>query len=781
MVKSKFDHLFDFIGKKKIILIIIFLLIIIGSFIRINDVAFVNDISIMLPDSPKINRSLNFINTSEMSDTIAFSITTNDPANNNLISLTDSFSAEIKKITHITNVITGVENLDISKIKTDLAALLPLLLSKQDYALFENIEEQDYLTDQARQMFIMLTTPGSSLLQTSMSTDPFGWSKPILKKMTTLSKAMGFNVDLYNNHFVDKTHQYALVIAKTSVPVTDADTSEVLLAAIDNTIKQFSELKIEAVCGHKHTLSNQNIIKKDIFVTSVIITLAFIGLMLFMFKTFDALSIFILPFFAIIISVFISTFIFKTLSLFMIGFAAVIAGFSVDYGIHLFTAWKTKGYQKFKDTIKPVIIASLSTMGVFVSFFVSSVYGYKELAIFSIISIVICVILSILLLPHFWRKKGKLKNLNIPSELSLSKSKIVLAVWGVIFFISMSCLLNSNFTKATDISKFDGSEQSIFDTEDRFHTIWGGKKRPGVIVTPGKDVETAWQDYDSIADELTGKKLGFNSLAILLPSQKKQRENLKTWKAFWTKDKILNVKEQFLNATNSYGFQKDFFEPFFLLLESKDLEPESRVPDILKMFEANFINYAETNRLLSFFDDTKENTQTIASVLKQFPDSYIVSRRELSTLIGEQLIMDMKKISLFAGCWILGLIIFFLKKPKPIFLSLLPVITSIPFVFLVLKIFSMDVTAIILVTLIIILGLSLDYGVFISNADCVKKRESVIIAASFSVITTIMGAGALLFASHPVMFSIGVTLVSGVTAAYFSAVFCIPAFQKVFK
>jgi predicted exporter len=780
MLKSKFDRLFDFIGKNKFILLLVFSLVIIGSFIRINSVNFVNDISIMLPDSPKINRSLNFINTSEMSDTIVFSVTSINP-DKNLISLTNGFAKELKKVPQITKVVTGVENLDISKIKTDLAKLLPLLLSKQDYALFKDIEEETYLPEQVRQMFVMLTTPGSSLMQGSMGIDPLGWSNPLLKKLTTLSKSMGFDVELANNHFVDKTHKYALVIAKTSVPVTDADNSESLLLAIDKITRLFPGLKIETICGHKHTVSNQNIIKQDILVTTVMITLAFIGIMLFMFKTFDALSIFILPFFAIVIAVFISSFIFPSLSFFMIGFAAVIAGFSVDYGIHLFAAWKTKGYEGFKDTIKPVIIASLSTMGVFVSFFVSSVYGYKELAIFSILSIVVCVVLSIFFVPHFWRKKGTLKTLNIPSDLSLSKSKLVLVVWGILFVLSMACLVNSNFTKATDITKFDGSEQSIFDSETAFHNIWGGKKRPGVIITPGADIERAWQDYELISAKLAPKMAGFNSLAMLLPSQKQQKENLKTWKEFWTKDKIARVKDKFLKATTPYGFQSDFFDPFFVLLESNHLETQSRVPDGLKMFEPNFINHTDTYRLLSFFNDTKENTQLVASVLKDYPDSYIVSRRELSSLIGEKLILDMKKISLFAGCWILGLIILFLRKPKQIFLALLPVASSIPFVFLVLTVFSMDVTAIILITLIIILGLSLDYGVFISNADSVKKRDSVIIAASFSMITTIMGAGALLFASHPVMFSIGVTLVSGVTAAYLSAVFCIPAFQKVFK
>lgn len=781
MLKSKFDRLFDFIGKKKILLLLVFALVVVGSFVRISRLAFVNDVSIMLPDSPEINRSLNFINTSEMSDTIVFSITSMDPSNKNLLSLTNGFSNELKKVPQITKVVTGVENLDISKIKTDLAKLLPLLLSQQDYALFKDMEAKTYLPDQARQMFVMLTTPGSSLMQESMGIDPLGWSNPLLKKLTTLSKSMGFDVELVNNHFMDKTHQYTLVIAKTSVPVTDADNSESLLAAIDEIGRLFPDLKIETICGHKHTVSNQNIIKRDILVTTVIITLAFIGMMLFMFKTFDALSIFILPFFAIVIAVFISSFIFPALSFFMIGFAAVIAGFSVDYGIHLFAAWKTKGYERFKDTIKPVIIASLSTMGVFVSFFVSSVYGYKELAIFSILSIVVCVILSIFFVPHFWRTKGTLKKFNIPSDLSLPKSKLVLGVWAILFVLSMACLVNSNFTKATDITKFDGSEQSIFDSEARFHNIWGGKKRPGVIVTPGVDIERAWQDYERISQKLAPQMTGFNSLALLLPSQKKQNENLKTWKEFWTIERRSRVKDRFLNATTPYGFQPGFFDPFFALLESAHLETRPRVPDGLKMFEPNFITRADTVRLLSFFDDTQENTRIVASVLKDYPESYIVSRRELSSLIGEKLILDLKNISLFAGCWIIGLIIFFIRKPKQIFLALLPVASSIPFVFLVLTVFSMDVTAIILITLIIILGLSLDYGVFISSADSVKRRDSVIIAASFSMITTVMGAGALLFASHPVMFSIGVTLVSGVTAAYLSAVFCIPAFQKVFK
>ncbi|MCD4742516.1 MAG: hypothetical protein K8R67_08600 [Desulfobacteraceae bacterium] len=776
-----FDNLFNFIGRNKIIFLILFIAIIAGSFVQIFRQNFVNDISVMLPDSPELKRSLNFINSSDMSDTIAFSLTFKPDSNKNLLSKTDEFSNKLKKLDLINTVTTGIEDLDITTLKKDIATLLPLLLGKDDYHLFENTEDEEGISRQVKQMFIMLTTPGSSFLQTSIGTDPFSWSNHILNKLQVLSKSMGFNVELENNHFIDKTHQHTLVIAKTSVRVTDAENSEALLLSIDKIINLFPDLNIITICGHKHTLSNQKVVKKDIYITTIIITISFILLMLFTFRTFDALTIFILPFFAIILSVFISSFILKSLSFFMVGFAAVIAGISVDYGIHLFTAYKTNGYTRFKKTIKPVLIASLSTMGVFVSFFVSSVQGYKELAVFSILSIIICVILSILFLPHFWIKKKFISKVQVPSELSLNKSKLVLIAWGIILFLSIICMTNSDFLKATDISAFDGSEQKVFDAESQFYSIWGGEKKPGVIITQGDDIETAWKAYESITKELETDIKGFNSLAILLPSISQQQQNLNDFKNFWSLNKIESLKEKFLKETARYGFKKNVFDNFFLLLEADSINATAQIPDVLKIFKKHFVKEDKPVQLFSYFSDTKENLLKVESTVKDYPDSYVVSRRELSSQIGKQLILDLKKISIFAFCWVFVLIILLLKKPSHILLSLLPVVTSISFVFLVLNLLSMEVSAIILITLIIILGLSLDYGVFISSAEPGKELNSVIVATTFSMLTSLMGAGALLFASHPVMFSIGTTIVSGVIAAYLSAVFCIPAFKKVLK
>ncbi len=781
MIEYIFDKLFYFIGQNKIkILFLLFLLLFI-AFFRISNVNFVNDISIMLPDSPELKRSLNFINNSEMSDTIAFSIKLKKNSKKDLFYETDCFAKKLKRVSLINEVSTGIENFNISELRKEIVRLLPLLIAKEDYQIFKDIKTKKGIAEKIRQMFIMLTTPGSAFLQDTITTDPFNWSNHILNKLQVLTKSMGFNVELHNNHFVDKTHLYTLIIAKTSAPVTDAEKSEILIRDINKIIKTLPELKIVTICGHKHTLSNQKVVKNDIYITTIIISLSFIGLMLFVFKTFDALSIFILPFFAIVFAVFISSFIQNSLSFFMIGFAAVIAGISVDYGIHLFTAFKTKGYAGFKDIIKPVIIASLSTMGVFVSFFASSVQGYKELAIFSILSIIICVILSIFFLPHFWRKKSLAPNINITVNLSRGKSKLVLCLWSIILFFSILCLANSDFLKAIDISAFDGSEPEVINAETQFYDVWGGRKKPGIIVTTGKNIEPLWQNYESITNQLKNKIDGFNSFALLVPSKKQQIINLKTFKEYWTKDKINKLNKEFINLIQPYGFQKKSFDPFFKLLVSNNLTIKTQIPDSFKIFEKHFIKQINSSyNLLSYFNDTDQNLAKIRTILKNYPGSYIVSRRELSSTIGKQLIIDLKKISLIALCWMVILIIILIRKPAHIFLSLVPVITSISFVFLILHLLSLQVSAIILITLIIILGLSLDYGVFISTAERKKNLKSVIVATSFSMVTSLMGAGALIFADHPVMFSIGITLVSGISAAYLSAVFCIPAFKKVF-
>jgi predicted RND superfamily exporter protein len=51
-------------------------------------------------------------------------------------------------------------------------------------------------------------------------------------------------------------------------------------------------------------------------------------------------------------------------------------------------------------------------------------------------------------------------------------------------------------------------------------------------------------------------------------------------------------------------------------------------------------------------------------------------------------------------------------------------------------------------------------------------------AVTLSAVTTLIGAGALLLARHPVLFSIGVTMVTGVLGGYVSSMLVVPSLYR---
>jgi predicted RND superfamily exporter protein len=53
-------------------------------------------------------------------------------------------------------------------------------------------------------------------------------------------------------------------------------------------------------------------------------------------------------------------------------------------------------------------------------------------------------------------------------------------------------------------------------------------------------------------------------------------------------------------------------------------------------------------------------------------------------------------------------------------------------------------------------------------------------AVTFAAATTLMGAGVLLFARHPALHSIGVTLVAGVGCGYLAAIGVVPVLCEWF-
>ena len=127
------------------------------------------------------------------------------------------------------------------------------------------------------------------------------------------------------------------------------------------------------------------------------------------------------------------------------------------------------------------------------------------------------------------------------------------------------------------------------------------------------------------------------------------------------------------------------------------------------------------------------------------------------------------------GC-LLGLLF---RNFKRLLLALVPVISGILFMVGVMGGLGISFNLFNIVAAVLIMGLGVDYGIFMVNKISQNVDDHTERAVFVSGLTTLAGFGALVLARHPALHSIGLTVLLGISAAIPSALLVIPAvYQK---
>ena len=85
-----------------------------------------------------------------------------------------------------------------------------------------------------------------------------------------------------------------------------------------------------------------------------------------------------------------------------------------------------------------------------------------------------------------------------------------------------------------------------------------------------------------------------------------------------------------------------------------------------------------------------------------------------------------------------------------------------------------------MVATILVIGLAVDYGIFIV-CTCDKSRNDAACNAVFvSGLTTFVGFGSLMVARHPAMYSIGISVAAGIIPALLCALTLLPYLTRIF-
>jgi predicted exporter len=765
--------------------------LIVASVIGLKFVKYNNNIEVMLPQKASVQNTMRFLREANFSDKLVISLKLNNKlqTTQDLIFAADQLAASIKSSPLIKQVVSNVSSGDMASEMVTFLKFAPQLSGADDLSKIESQITPDNVRERLRVIYLQSLSPAGSFLMPFLRADPLGLFSGILRNIESLSLSLGYDVVINNGHFISRDGRHAMVIVKTPVVLTDGFGARELITYLRGAFKQLPAfVSADIIAGHVHTVSNEDVIKKDVWITSIIASLAFLLLFLIYFRDLRAVMIFLAPFAAVAVSINIAYFVFKDLSYSVIGMGTVISGIAIDYGIFVYVAVKKAGgsHETIKQVIKPVMHGALTTICSFVVFFFSSVNGYHQLAFFSILSIILCLMFSIFILPHFFSKeKSPVSTLEVlgPAIPFSFKSRDTLCI---LFWTAILALMFISGTKLrfnNDITQFDGVGPEVVSAEEEFHKVWGGKVMPAVLVVSAKTLDGAYQKNTDIY-EAAVKNIGkdnFTSLASVWPGLTSRKANVLPWQEFWNSETESKVKNMLADYGKIYNFSQDAFHPFFEQLHSAEnfeVEPKGfSFFDHLK--EQYVIEKKDGYQVLSFFPDEKKYITRLSAVCDDHPGAFIVSRKKFSNTVSHALGSELIFLSVAAVLLTVVITFLLLKNIRLSIIALTPVITSIVMIAGVLPLVGLAVNMSSIIASMIVLGDVSDYGMFVAYECKHKCRTGTFRAVTFAALTTLIGAGALLFARHPMLFSVGVTLVTGVLSGYLSSMIVIPPLYRM--
>ena len=663
-----------------------------------------------------------------------------------------------------------------------------------EIAAIEQQLTQPAVREQVRRLYRQMLKPQGMLMMKLLRSDPLNLAAAQLARLKELSTAFGYEVVMKNGQLMHPDGQHVMLIVETPVELTDHAGSSAMLAFLNEQAALLDEgITAEIICGHQHTVSNQTIVKADIQRTAGIAGLFFLVIFLVFFRDLRAVLVFLIPGASVLVAIFAADLIMGPLALLVVGLSAFIAGIAVDYGIHIYVAVRRQGhvFAVVQQIAGPICLGALTTASAFLSFLFSDVPGYRQLGCISIISILLSLLYALLVLPWFIRRSEKIGLLGPVigrcRPLLLSRRTLRWVGTMCVLLAGLGVYWSVQVPFDHNVEHLDGAHSSIRNAEEAFMQQWGpGLAGQGLLAVTTTNYALAQELNQQIYDEVSATMPDgrFVSFASVWPSPKKQAEQVREWNDFWQNGRREQLRGLLQEAGATYHFSADAFTPFLdelCIFQQPLQEPEGN--GVFDAIKDRFVqSVADGWRIVSFFPDTEAYETLLSDIQQRIPESFLVSRRALYADFSKEMSNELQRMAVIAGCLIVGVTLLVMRNIRLAMLALIPAGAGVLGMLSLMHWIGHPLNAANLIASVVVLGLCIDYGIFITASCRRPELSGTGHAVSLSMLTTLAGSTVLLFARHPALHSVGISLTAGILSGYLAAMLLVPLlYQLVMK
>lgn len=667
---------------------------------------------------------------------------------------------------------------------------LPLFLNETDYKSIEVRLEKDSIQNRLKENYKSLISPAGLVTKEYLFKDPLSITYLGLKKLEELQ--LGDDFELYHNYLITKDKKHLLLFISPSLPASETDKNGVFVKKLQdiqtNLDREFKGVKGEFFGGVLYSVANADQIKKDIKITIGIAMGILLVLLVFYYrKIYVPLLIFLPGILGGITAIAFLYLLKGSISAISIGIGAILLGISIDYALHILTHYRKNSdlSQLYKDVTRPVLMSSATTAIAFLCLLFVHSEALNDLGIFAAVSVLVSSIFSLILIPLFYKAPkfavvnqstfiDKISAIEFHTKKPLVIFMILLFLGGLFFFTKVE------FNK--DLSAINYQSEEIRQVEENIENIVGRAAKSIYLVSYGNSTDQALDYNNSLYTELSdlkkkGEIANFSSIGGVVLSTSTQLEKLEQWQSFWTPEKRDQIQANLIGASAEFGFKPESFEHFYQLL-SKDFEPIGLEDyrHTTNLYLDDFISSGTDFSTVTTSVDIKE--KEIEAVLHKFQDDehlVVIDRKQLNQSFLGNLKNDFNKLILYSVMAVFLFLLLSYRSLELTILTLFPILITWVIALGIMAVFKIEFNILNIIISTFVFGLGLDYSIFVTNAflkeyefgsDVLKTYRTSIL---LSVITTLLGIGALFFAKHPALRSISLVSIIGVISAVFTA------------
>lgn len=664
------------------------------------------------------------------------------------------------------------------KVMDFLLANAPNLVGEADRSRMKALLTPEAIAASLSRAKQELATPQGMAMKNVIRHDPLGLRFILFPRLRTYQNMS--NATVSGGYLFSQDYRAILLTGRGNVAMTDADGAKRLVESVDSIRTKLPDnMTASLIGGLAYTHANATTIKRDILVVSSV-SLCGLGLIfLLFFRTARVAGVFIAPLIALGAAMGGMGLFHGEVSAIVIGFGSVLIGISIDFSMHVYFALaKHQGSpgEAVQATFKPIMSCALTSCTAFAALYFSGMAGINQLATFAICGLVVAALFSLLVLPHM-AGKATFVGKSTPSKSTTQRPGAALGL--LTCFLAAALWFGMSIQLDPDLRSIGYEPDDIRQAEQEFKTTWGDMRDKGVIFAKGATLDDALANSERTADLLTDKLPTAKTVSLtpLMPSQTTQATNRRAWADFWTDEQQESVIATIHAEGAKLGFSAKAFAPFE---QSFSKTVDDITPDAMREASLGFLidlllpNASGHPSVLTLVPDSEQTQALFSPQTEKELGVRFVSNGRMKRGLEAAMKDDIKTFISLSGLGAVLLVGLLFRDVRRAGLAILPAAIGLASVFGVLGALSVPLNLFHITALPLVIGLGIDYGIFLVSRENEQRDLATIPAVRASGLTTLASFGILILGRHPSLHSLGTTVLIGVSAALICALFFMP-------